>query len=366
MPFRIRIRDFQSIEDATIDVDGLTVITGPNNSGKTAVHRAVFGAFTNTRGTKFVRRGKDTAKVDLTFSDGPTLHWEKGEKSNRYEVDGKALNKVGQGAPPEIASLFGVMPVEAAGRELWPQFAHQFVGQVFLLDEPGSVLAEAVANVDRVGVLNESLRLSQSDRRTASSELKVRLEDVAKQEAALLAFDGLDDAVARVRILEDEHRALKGEQKRLEDLKSLRAKLSTSEEIVDALRPIRDVPRVEDTLVERTKKILSALEWARNAAMRQEKAVHEYESAHESWQAWEATALELPDIQGIRDAFAELESVRVLDRKIKAARDAVQALRGTIHALDVEYQTSAEEVDAILKETGYCPFCGVRHEANGC
>ncbi len=40
---KVRVKNFQSIREAEVEVKGLTVITGPNNSGKTAFMRAVKG-----------------------------------------------------------------------------------------------------------------------------------------------------------------------------------------------------------------------------------------------------------------------------------------------------------------------------------
>ena len=200
--FNVRVRNFQSIRDAHVEVSGFTVVTGSNNAGKSALVRAIRGAFTNPRGHAYVRHGAEAARVDLSFSDGQTLTWEKGPRDNRYTLNGKILEKVGAGVPPEVSRL-RVEPLEAAGREIWPQFAPQFTGQVFLLDEPGSVLAEAVADVSRVGVLNEALRLAQSDRRTVALEIKAAASEVARGEGELARYGGLDALSARVVKLEE-------------------------------------------------------------------------------------------------------------------------------------------------------------------
>jgi DNA repair exonuclease SbcCD ATPase subunit len=370
MSFRVRVRDFQSIEDATIEVDGLTVITGPNNSGKTALMRAVSGAFTNARGTKFVRHGKDSAKVELSFSDGRTLLWEKGEKVNRYELDGKALNRVGHGAPPETATL-GILPVEAAGRELWPQFAHQFVGQVFLLDEPGSVLAEAVANVDKVGVLNESLRLSQSDRRGAASELKVRVEDVAKHEAALLLFDGLDVAVAQVKKAEKLRVEVADQGKSLDQVRGLQSRLSTAVGTVKSLAPVRTLPTVDSALVEKVKKIQSALDWSVQTSARLVQAKADHDRALDAAQSVRDWVL--PDTQPVQDALhsleaarRSLEAARALTGRLTALEGTVTGLRATLSGVESAYEAAASDVQVLFEEAGSCPFCGVEHEASSC
>lgn len=363
MSFRVRVRDFQSIEDATIEVDGLTVITGPNNSGKTALMRAVSGAFTNARGTKFVRHGKDSSKVELSFSDGRTLLWEKGEKVNRYELDGKALNRVGHGAPPETATL-GVLPVEAAGRELWPQFAHQFVGQVFLLDEPGSVLAEAVANVDKVGVLNESLRLSQSDRRSAAVELKVRVEDVTKYEVALLHFDGLDEAVAKVKKAEVLRVEVADKEKSLDQVREIQSRLSIVAGTVGALAPVRALPTVDSALVEKVKKIQTALDWSIQTSARFVQAKVDHDRALDAAQSVRDTTL--PDAQPVQDAFRRLEAAQALVNRLDALQGAVEGLRVSLSGAQSAHEAAVSDVQVLFDEAGSCPFCGVEHEASSC
>lgn len=190
MPVTVRIRNVQSIRDATLRVEGFTVVTGPNNSGKTASQRAVRGVFTNASPGPLVRHGESHLTVDLTFGDGHTVKWEKGEKVNRYTVDGKVLTTVGRGAPAEVTAL-GVSEVKAGSDRLWPQIAEQFGGVLFLVDRPGSVVAEALSDVDKVGRLTEALRLAESDRRSVGAELKVRRADVLTAEQELADFDTL-------------------------------------------------------------------------------------------------------------------------------------------------------------------------------
>lgn len=397
MPFRVRIQDFQSIEDATIEVEGLTVLTGPNNSGKTAVCRAIYGAFTNARGTKFVRQGKASTKVDLAFSDGRTLLWEKGEKVNRYELDGKALNKVGHGAPPETEVL-GVLPVEAAGRELWPQFAHQFVGQVFLLDEPGSVLAEAVANVDKVGVLNESLRLSQTDRRSAAAELKIRNEDVAKYEVAVDKFEGLDDAVALAQKAEtqrnkvakiqkalDQTVALRERwkslteavqevlpvralptvqdlgpeilktQKALDQASNLKTRLDALTEAVQEILPVRSLPTVDNAIAERTIKLQQAVDWAKTISNRLRLAMEERDVAVVAVQR--AQSLTIPDAQPAIAALRRLEAANALSGRWFALKRTVDGLVADLAKTRTACDIAESEVRALFSEAGSCPLC---------
>ena len=398
MTVKVRVQNFQSIEDAEIEVSGLTVITGTNNGGKSALHRAVFGAFTNAKGTKFVRHGTDHCTVTLTFGDGNTLVWQKGEKVNSYTVNGKPLNKVGAGTPPPEVQALGVVPIEAAGRELWPQFAHQFTGQVFLLDQPGSVLAESIADVTRVGVLNEALRNTQSDRRAQSAELKVRAADVARLEEQESTFAGLD----RVEMLAHEAEALDREatelQEQLATTTSLRDAIETFTDAVGDLLPARWVempPASGRAYYDDLKALIEAQELATKLSAAQ--ALHE--------QLAPVASITLPDeaqftraekvsdaltiIRSFRDQMAPLEAVVRQGDKIRAALsvqvedgERVQAqmqsleeclrlqrdiavrvkllgdLRSEATALESQYNDAAHEVQDILGGVGDCPICG--------
>lgn len=201
MAVKIRIHDFQSIKEAEIVVEGLTVITGANNSGKTSVNRAFTGVFSNPGGDAFVRHGAEKFSVEVQFDDGNKVKWEKGPKVKpTYVLNGKTIHP-GRVVPEEVLAL-GVHPIPAGSGSVWPQVAPQFTGQVFLLDLPGSSIAEAVADVNRVGRLTQALRFAESDKRGATSDLKVRRQDVADAGSELSAFDGLDDVSTLVSAVE--------------------------------------------------------------------------------------------------------------------------------------------------------------------
>jgi exonuclease SbcC len=235
MPFRVRVRNFQSIKDAAIRVSGLTVITGPNNSGKTAMLRAVRGAFTNAPAGPLVRKGEAHLTVDLSFEDGRTLTWEKGNEKpdgkgkaiNRYVLDGKALEGVGRGVPPEVEAL-GVREISAGTDGLWPQIARQFDGTLFLVDRPGSVVAEALSDVERVGKLSDALRASESDRRTISSEMKVRRADLTRLQERVQKFDGLDPVLDSISTVD------------LGKLKSMAREIAALKDLASRLRKSRE------------------------------------------------------------------------------------------------------------------------------
>ena len=242
MAVQVRVQNFQSIEDAKVVIDGMTVVTGPNNSGKTAFMRAIRGVFTNAPGGPLVRHGTPHLTVTLTFGDGTEIIWQKGtekpngkgKKVNRYSVNGVAIANVGRGVPPEVEAL-GVREISAASDRLWPQIAQQFDGTLFLVNRPGSAVAEALSDVERVGKLTSALKASERDRRSVISELKIRRKDVEARKVEAAKYEGLDTIITQVRVLREDRDSLIQMKGEVEVAESFQTRLSMARGKVEAL-----------------------------------------------------------------------------------------------------------------------------------
>lgn len=252
---RAKIRNFQSLESVDFVIDGLTVVTGANNAGKSAVMRAIRGLFQNSRNAKqFVRHGASQSDVLLDLGDH-TVRWEKSEKINRYTVDGKVLDKVGAGVPPEVSAL-GVQPVRVGDLTLWPQIADQFTGQMFLIDQPGSVVAEAISDTERVAKLNGALRSAESDRRSVQQTLKVRQQDLLKSNALVERFVGLDAVLTRVSHVETLQSSLLATKGQIDSLVGLLTRLRDIQARLASLLGATRIPMPDPTAVATTRRAL--------------------------------------------------------------------------------------------------------------
>jgi DNA repair ATPase RecN len=330
VPLKIRVRNFQSIEDAELVIDGLTVVTGTNNAGKSAFFRAVRGALTNARGSDFVRHGTNSCIVDIEdLESGRCLTWEKGAKVNRYEVDGHVFDRVGHGVPPE-ARIFGVEPVAAGNFELWPQIAPQITGVSFLLHEPGSVIAEAVADVERVNQLGRALKTCESDRRAAKGDLKTRRADAEVLSQRRDEFAGLDDLIQRLMDLETRRAMAERVMHARSNLTKLGRRYAVATEAVERLAGLDNL----DVLLPSEKRIVEVQEvQAELVAMR---------SLHERHQS---AAVIVRDLRG-SDKIGDLVPS---DDRITYVEKFRQALGITVE-LVMRYDEALEERDRTVEE----------------
>ena len=399
MPYTVHVENFQSLSDVTVVVDGFTVITGTNNSGKSALMRAIRGAFQNTRGTSYIRHGTTKTAVEITFDDGRKLRWEKGkgagDKPTYIIDDGKPLHP-GQAVPDEVREL-GVKPLNIGGREIWPQFAPQFTGQIFLLDQPGSVLAEAVSDVNHVSQLNDALRMAESDKRSAQSELRVRLKDQTDLEATVKKYDGVDEldaevaaieadhakvikignVVYAVQILKDRHQTaqeavanlegiegvtlpddttFRAAQSILDDLATvsgLKSRRDATQDAIDRLAGVEDIDIPDDTTLAGLLDDCVATGKLKDRMVQAQSAVDKLTGIPE------IEDLDTTDAESLLDEANALGNLR--DRWIKAS-DGVSSIEADLTATDRDLEGVAKDIEEILGGLGECPVCGSPHD----
>lgn len=237
---QVKIENYQSIKHADFEVKGLTVITGANNTGKSACARAIAGAFSNARGYSHVRKGEKSSKVSISFDDGNEVVWEKGKGVNKYEINGQKLDKVGSKTPDELADL-NIVSVDVDGKTVWPQIARQFE-QIFLLDMPPSVLSSALSDVKTIEALEKASSLSRRETKNLNQRIKIKHEDLEDERKRLPQFNEISDAenaISHINDLESSIKTLEEKLKKLEAIKEKRETLMYQSQFVTALQNVK-------------------------------------------------------------------------------------------------------------------------------
>jgi len=259
------------------------------------------------------------------------------------------------------------------------------------------VLAESIADVSRVGVLNEALRNTQSDKRSLSSELKVRLGDVSRYEAQEASFTGLDAVEALAQEAEDLKSSCDDLSSERSDLGLLRDALSSYESLVLGLLPVRnlalpgDGSEVREGLTELAS--LRELSEELSGAVAAREALSPVSSLiipSEADTARAAKVLEaLSLVRGMRDQMTPLlgilgdsegirasassslpeavdlleqakqaEAYRQIQKELSSRDTALADLRRELGETSGALDLASHEVQEIIGDAGSCPICG--------
>lgn len=240
---KVKVRDFQSLGKVDIEANGLTVLVGPSNWGKSALVRAITAALFNRPGEDFIRHGSTQAQVLLenlpSVTGTPlTVLWQKGHNLNQFTVNGVEYKKVGVNAPDVLASsgyrdIFIGDKERQKGKEIRPQIGGQF-DKPFLLDEQGSFINDVLSVVSRLGVLLNANGRCSKDLKAQRSTLTVRQKDLKTGEVKLAALQPIVDLHARVLALQAKLDEAKKVGALLDKVRGLVARRAALKTFVDA------------------------------------------------------------------------------------------------------------------------------------
>ncbi|GAA4711325.1 AAA family ATPase [Brevibacillus fulvus] len=189
----IRLKGFQSHIDSSVELSpGLTVITGPSDSGKTAVIRAVrWVAFGEPTGEAFVNEAVGEAEVTIELSNGVavTKHRRKGKTSYRLNTMEQAFEKAE--LPVEVEEALQIVKQRFGDFETALNFAYQLEAP-FLISETASAGAKILGKLAGTERLDLAAKAIAKDTYAARQERSHAEKDIERINQQLGAFIGLD------------------------------------------------------------------------------------------------------------------------------------------------------------------------------
>lgn len=106
---KVNLENFQSISKADLEfVQGINIIVGQSNSGKSAILRAIKGAVLNPNGSqRYIKNGEKQFKVNVEY-EGNDISWTReGNKSPKYIINGEEYLKVGSSNLQDVCPKSG-------------------------------------------------------------------------------------------------------------------------------------------------------------------------------------------------------------------------------------------------------------------
>ena len=199
---RIELINFMSHAHTVIEpAEGLTVLIGPNNCGKSAIVTALQILAHNDNSTYVRRHGTKKTEVIVETDDGHTIKWSRAKNgSPKYEINGQLFDRLKKSGTPEILQQTLRLSKVSSEKEEFDIHFGQQKEPVFLLNDSGKAAAQFFASSSDASHLVEMQRLHKTKVRQARHEQQ-RLKD----ESAIL--DQEIDTLKQVETVDEKLRA---------------------------------------------------------------------------------------------------------------------------------------------------------------
>ena len=280
MSLTLKVRYFQSIERVDLEIDGFTVITGRTNLGKSALVRAMSGAFFGIPGDAYIQRGAKQAQVQLKGEDFE-LTWTKVGKETpqnktRLKINGTTHTKLGRDHA-QLTQPLRVEEIQTTAARVKPQFANQH-DAMFLLTLSPAAVAEVFKTLGRADVVTKAQGFCRKDRTAATAQKDVREQDLEQRRKERDRYHWVPEAETRLAILKTTEQVRQDNRDQLAEMDRLEeVKKRPSAPLIPVIRTLRTIkwieewealapsslPGAEPTLKQAYAEILGHLDWLR-------------------------------------------------------------------------------------------------------
>lgn len=199
---RIELVNFMSHARTVIEpAEGLTVLVGPNNCGKSSMVAALQILCHNESSTYVTRHHERECSVTIETDDGHVVEWRR-KNSPSYIVDGVPFDRLGRSGSPEgLHDVLRLPKVLAEGNQEFDVHFGEQKSPVFLLDKPGSHAAQFFASSSDAASLVEMQKRhvqKQADARRERTRLEGRSARLAIDLSNLEPVDAIEPTLLQL------------------------------------------------------------------------------------------------------------------------------------------------------------------------
>ena len=233
---KIELTNFMSHSHSTFElVDGLNVIVGENNCGKSAIVAALEILCENERGDYMVRHGQSECVVRVETVEGHSVEWRRKKTTVSYVINDEPIHRLGGGVPDELHDFLKLPLVQAEPDDFNIHFGEQ-KEPIFLLNQSASRRAQFFASssdaiklirmqrLHKEHVSEERKRVKKLQKLQTSLRQRIaQTESIPALEQKLAALDetvhDINRANRSISRLRELIRAVDGEQTKLQRFK---------------------------------------------------------------------------------------------------------------------------------------------------
>ena len=219
----VKLEGYQSHVETAVNLsEGLTVITGASDAGKTSIIRAVrWVAFNEPKGEAFVNEEVGYASVELKLDSGFTIGKLRKSGKTSYTIDqpdGHQQTFEKAEVPEEVTRLLGVEKQAFGDFEAALNFAYQLEAP-FLISETASAGAKVMGKLAGTEAVDRAVKGISKDTYAARQERSTAEKEIERIHTDMLDYQGIDDAEKDIKLAERIYSQIEQDFEKLNKLK---------------------------------------------------------------------------------------------------------------------------------------------------
>lgn len=332
---KVVLKNFQSHKETEVDLsNGLNVLTGQSDSGKSAIIRAINWVVTNKPGgdsfrSKWVK--KEPTEVILELDTGDVIRRVKGNTKNSYFLNDTEFKAMGQSVPDEIQKVLNIDSLNI-------QSQHD---SVFLLSESSGEVARTLNRVVNLEIMDKALALCNSERLRINRELQNYSDEIDNRFEQLNEFNFLDKYEERIKELETLYERYDNRRTKYNEIVDIL-------EEIDAIEcDILDIKVPPDAVVSDLTMQFSELGACKVSKEQLKRIIDKIRYINR-----EIEEFKIPDIKELETLVKEVEKRRSESEDLENLILKTQKIQKTYKILNKEIKELESELPKV------CPLCG--------
>ncbi|HHY42253.1 MAG TPA: AAA family ATPase [Thermoanaerobacterales bacterium] len=200
----LKLINFQSHKETHINFhEGLTVILGQTDQGKSAIIRALkWVLYNEPRGTDFITAGCKNCRVELEMRDGSVIIRERDGNRNRYILKQNGQEQIFEGfgntVPLEIVKVHGIPKVYIDRDATSAANLAEQLEPPFLISESGSNKAKALGRLVGIHIIDAAQRITLKDLMDYQQRYKLLERNISQLTTELESYKDIDEIAKKI------------------------------------------------------------------------------------------------------------------------------------------------------------------------
>lgn len=341
---KLHLKNFQAHKNTSLSFsDGLNVIIGDSDQGKSSIIRSLYWLFFNQpSGNEFINRKSDWCSVKAIVDKKETIERFRNKSKNRYVINDSNFDAIRTDVPNELKEVINIKAVNIQLQD----------DPYFLLSSQPGEIARSLNKVVGLDQIDSSLKYVNSLLRKENSDINNLNEYIQEKEDELSKYKNLDKIESRNNEFKQIQKNLKQAKRNRARVKELINKITDLEHSLEAESSINAAKKI----VQKIEKLQKKMQESSNKQSEIKQTIKKLKKAQKTISKIEPKKKQIDDcIKQIEQCQKQAQEIPL--EKISNTIKSIKKQNKIIKQHENDYQKLLETFQDYKSKIKFCPTC---------